>query len=194
MNEVFILGAGFSKAISSEMPLVKELSAQVLDSYKHKDSIAPDVRRMMEEDFEKALTFLAQDKPWLPEPENLRHKALYLDLTSVIRWILLEKSKSPLTWGTNRPELWLEALITYWHNNRCTVITLNYDTLIERVASSINWKARQTAIPTGQLYPIPFTPAGQRGTTIVGSTPVKTFRLFKLHGSINWVYSGRSNF
>jgi hypothetical protein len=194
MSEVFILGAGFSKAISSEMPLVKELSALVLKLYRRKDFIESDVRRMMEEDFEKTLTYLSQEKPWLHESENLRHKALYLDLTNVIRGIIHEKSRCPLTWGSNQPDLWIEALITYWHNNRCIVITLNYDTLIECVASAIHWRHRSKPIPTGQLYPIPFTPVGQRGTTIVGDDPVKTFKFFKLHGSINWVYSGRSDF
>ena len=194
MSEVFILGAGFSKAISSEMPVLKELSLLVLGRYKHTNSIPSDVRRMLEEDFEKALTFLAQDKPWLPETENLRHKALYLDLTQVIRGILHKKSRDSVVWGSNRPELWLEALITYWHNNRCTVITLNYDTLIERVAGSINWKGRSRAIHTGQLYPVHFTRAGQRGATFAGIGQIKTFKLFKLHGSTNWFYSGRSNF
>jgi hypothetical protein len=74
------------------------------------------------------------------------------------------------------------------------VITLNYDTLIEQVASSVSWKARSTPIPTGQLYSIPFTPAVQRGSALIGYPSVDTFKLLKLHGSINWLYSGRSDF
>ena len=195
MSEVFILGAGFSKAISLEMPLIKELSQQVFERYKGANAIASDVRRMMEEDFEKALTFLAQEKPWMPESENLRHRALYLDLTNVIRGILDEKCKNPLVFGINRPAFWLEALITYWHNNHCIVMTLNYDTLIERVAGSIYWAGRSTIIPTGDLYPIPLIRAAQRSTaTFLGYSRVETFKLFKLHGSTNWFYSGRSNF
>ena len=151
MSEVFILGAGFSRAISDEMPLTKDLSKEVVDRYLHAGNISLEVRRMIEEDFEKALTFLTQDKPWLTEAENRRHKALYLDLTHVIRGILTEKSRSASVWGINNPPLWLEALITYWHINQCTVITLNYDTLIERVASSVNWAQRTNPIPTGTL-------------------------------------------
>jgi len=121
--------------------------------------------------------------------------APYLDLTHFIRAVIHEKSKGPFVWGTNNPPLWLEALITHWHKNRCTVITLNYDTLIERVASSTYWTSRSESIFTGDLYPIDLTPAGQRGTTtIISQSNTKTFRLFKLHGSINWFYSGRTQF
>jgi hypothetical protein len=194
MSEVFILGAGFSKAISSEMPLVKELSAEVLNQYRFSKDIPRDVRHMIEDDFEKALTFLSQEKPWLPETENLRHKALYLDLTNVIRYIIQEISMSPLVWGTDEIDSWIEELVAYWHKNRSTVITLNYDTLIELVASSTNPNNRKNPIHTGLLYPIPLTPIGQRGAVQFGPEPMETFKLFKLHGSINWFYSGRSSF
>jgi len=194
MSEVFILGAGFSRAILTEMPLTKDLSAEVLECYRQADTIPPEIRTMIEEDFEKALTFLAQDKPWLREPENLRHKALYLDLTHVIRGTLHHKCRDPLVWGTNRPPLWLEALITYWHTHHSTVVTLNYDTLIERVAGATYWNKRTAPIPTGDLYPVPLTPAQQRAVPLIAKKALETFKLFKLHGSINWFYSGRSDF
>lgn len=202
MSDVFILGAGFSKAISDEMPITKELAKQVIGRYKYRERIDPMILSMMEEDegqgFEKALTFLTQDKPWLPESENLRHKALYLDLANVIRGILQEIMRDPMVWGTNQPPLWLEALVTFWHDSRSSVITLNYDTLIERVASSVYWHKRSRGIPTSQLYPMILTPAEQRNGS-VRSEPdseqaLETFRLFKLHGSTNWFYSGRSDF
>lgn len=44
------------------------------------------------------------------------------------------------------------------------------------------------------MYPIDLTPAGQRGATLFADNEIETFRLFKLHGSINWFYSGRSQF
>lgn len=107
--------------------------------------------------------------------------------------------RGPTVWGTNQPPLWLEALITYWHDNRSSVITLNYDTLIERVASSVYWQKRSKPIPTGQLYPIILTPAEQRNESVhsepnKSENALETFKLFKLHGSTNWFYSGRSDF
>ncbi len=56
---------------------------------------------MMEEDFEKAITYLAQHRPWLPEAENLRHRALYLDLSNVLRFIFRQKACDPSVFGSN---------------------------------------------------------------------------------------------
>ena len=195
MNDVFILGAGFSKAISSEMPIVKggELSKEVLKAYKFRDSISVEIRRMIEENFENALDFLASHKPWLSESENQRHRAIYLELTYVIRAVFWCKRK---VWDS--PPFWFEELIAYWHNNRCAVISLNYDLLIECLASTI-YSHKQYAIPTADLYPIRFTQVTPtNGLNQAAShkieNPIETFRLFKLHGSINWFYSGRANF
>lgn len=200
MNEVFILGAGFSKAVSKEMPIIKggELAKQVLSRYKFRDSIPTDIRRMIEENFENALDFLASDKPWLSESENERHRAIYLELTYVIRAVFWRKRNDPEVWKVTIPHHWLEELIAYWHNNHCIVITLNYDTLIECIASTI-YSRKRPAIPTGDLYPIRFTDAALANGSIQTTShkienPMETFRLFKLHGSINWFYSGRATF
>jgi hypothetical protein len=198
MSDVFLLGAGFSKAVSMEMPVTNELPKAVLNLYKHTAGISSEIRSLIEEDFEKALTFLATEKPWLGESENLRHRALFLDLTSCVRAVFWDMSGNPLVWGINKPWIWLEELLAYWHNNRSTVITLNYDTLVERVASA-KYGENRPRIPTGQLYPMRVTPAVLEGSSIrTGSAPAdektETFKLFKLHGSINWFYSGRSEF
>ena len=171
----------------------RELSKEVLKCYKFRDRIPAEIQRMIEENFENALDFLASDKPWLSESENQRHRAIYLELTYVIRAVFWCKRK---VWDS--PPYWFEELIAYWHNNRCAVITLNYDMLIECVASTI-YSQKQYAIPTSDLYPIRFTEAAlanglTKGTSHNIENPIETFRLFKLHGSINWFYSGRANF
>jgi hypothetical protein len=199
MSDVFILGAGFSKAISTEMPITMELANKILTDYKFKHPIPASIQKMIREDFEKALTFLCQDKPWVAESENLRHKATFLDLATAIQQVIRGKSRSSLVLSTNKPPTWLDLLLAYWHNNRCAIITLNYDTLIERTASSI-YGANRPAISTSSLYPIRLTPAVHlREDTlqidrIQNEEPMETFKLFKLHGSINWFYSGGSTF
>jgi hypothetical protein len=191
MSEVFLLGAGFSRAISERMPLTRDLSLTIL---KHlRTPIEKPIRTMIEEDFEKALTFLSQGKPWLSEAENLRHKALFLDLGNAIRAVFTECAADPGLIGSNVVPMWLQYLIYYWHTKRSTVITLNYDTLIERVAGDQGWK-RTVGIPTTELYPLSLTPAAQRRSGTWGADPLDTFKLYKLHGSINWFYSGRSAF
>src|ERR1019366_7933616 len=181
-------------AFSEKMPTIKgrEFSQEVLKRYDVKDAIPAEIRCMLEENFESALSFLASDKPWLSESENQRQRVIYLNLTNVIRRMFWLKSKDLAVWNVTIPPHWLEELIAYWHNNRCVVITLNYDTLIECIASTIYSKKRP-AIPTGDLYPIRFTEAAQTNGLIQATShkienPMATFRLFKLHGSINWFY------
>jgi len=186
MNDVFILGAGFSKAISQEMPLMKngELSREVFRCFEHhKKSIPPEIKFKLEQDIEKELASLVLDKS---------RASLYSDLTSAIRGVFLSKSKDPRVWKNNSPPHWLENLIAYWHNNRCVVITLNYDTLIECV-SSVGSRMRPK-IPTSELYPIRFTEVATGTESPKVLVPSKTFKIFKLHGSINWFYSGCPDF
>ena len=229
MSDVFILGAGFSKAISVEMPTTngvspfrapmpdgwggasisapgmdpgwypgKSLSEEILTA-SFTPPIPDPIRKMIGEDLEKALAFLAQDQPWMTKSQNERHKAIFLSLTNVIRTVIWERSKSPSVPGKNRPHAWLDWLIGYWHENRCAVITLNYDTLVERTASAI-YGPKRPAITTGSLYPICLTPAVLPRKELMpveripGAEPKESFKLFKLHGSINWFYSGRSDF
>ena len=68
-GDVFILGAGFSKAISEQMPLLKELGQQLevcgtggfIGSIQFGGNV------------ELWLSYLAQRHPWLSEPETLRN-------------------------------------------------------------------------------------------------------------------------
>ena len=55
MSDVFLLGAGFSKAVSYRMPVTKELSQEILETYEFQEPISPEIRSMLQEDFEKAL-------------------------------------------------------------------------------------------------------------------------------------------
>jgi hypothetical protein len=181
MNEVFILGAGFSRAVSQEMPLMKngELSRDIFRSYKFSESVPAEIKSMFDEDFERGLGYLVSNESW---------SWLYKDLTLVLRGVLMLKSKDPHVWGMNKPRQWLEELIAYWHNNRCIVISLNYDTLIECVASSV-YSSKRSRISTGELYPVRLTDAGlsseMQTKSQANRASIQTFKLFKLHGSIN---------
>ena len=181
------------------MPLLanRELSTEIL-RYKFKEPIPAKIQNMVLENLENALNFLASDKPWLSEPENQQHKVLYRELTYAVCAVFWVKDRNPLVWNVkNSPPHWLEELLAYWHNNRCDVITLNYDTLIECVAGSV-YSRKRPKIPTGEIYPIRFTQAAINGAIYPESqkvqAPVESFKLFKLHGSVNWYYSGRQDF
>jgi hypothetical protein len=125
MRDVFLVGAGFSKAISPEMPTLQELSEAV--SLPRAEGSAPS--EAQETDFESALTFLAQDQPWLTPGENLRNRASFLEASKQIAGHLSEMQARALN---SSPPTWLLKLVRWWMDTGCTVITTNYDVLIER--------------------------------------------------------------
>ena len=187
MGDVFILGAGFSKAVSADMPLLIDLSRELetrIPSLRTVSSVFPD-------NVEMWLTYLSQDHPWLSEADNLRNRALFLDLSRAIREVLVERID--LTVKRDCPS-WFLDLARWWHAKKATVLTLNYDTLIERCVLPITTDdSRGGRLHSWDIYPVHLTQASQRGGTgytYYGS--VETLRLFKLHGSINWFYSGKS--
>lgn len=187
--DVFLLGAGFARAISTAMPLLQNLAAAVGKSRTLAGNIPPEVRRMMDENFAQALSYLEQPKPWVSEADNLRHRALFLEFSNAIARVLDRTAEKVARELVPRVPSWLSDLVRLWHERRCLVLTLNYDTLVERIATTVPIGSGR--LTTQQLYPPLLTDAGVRtgGERPVASEP--SFRLLKLHGSTNWYYSGR---
>ena len=182
-NEVILLGAGFPRAISSAMPLLKNLSDELRSSI-------PDVPG---DNIEHWMTYLSQSHPWLSESENLRNKALFLELTNRIKKVLSAKTGEAL----RQCPLWLQKFLQKCHDRRAIIITLNYDTLLESAISSIavgkDANGKDMRLMLDDIYPVPMTNAGsRRGDIYWGGSVKDSFKLFKLHGSINWYYSGAS--
>jgi len=190
-GEVFLLGAGFSRAISEAMPLLQDLSDHLRRKWGDTDRVPSEVLEMMEDNFAHALSYLEQAKPWLTEADNLRHRALFLEFSSLIAEDL-EEIVRDLT-ADARPAVppWVGRLIRYWHENRCVVLTLNYDTLIESIAARTRVHDGD-GIAARDMYPPLLTDAGLRSGISTEGRPRATFRLLKLHGSTNWYYSGRA--
>ena len=76
MTDVFILGAGFSKAISSEMPTLDELSREVKKSLLRKNVAVPSEFDDLGNNIESWMTFLSQRQPWLKEYDNDYNRSL----------------------------------------------------------------------------------------------------------------------
>jgi hypothetical protein len=74
---------------------------------------------------------------------------------------------------------------------------LNYDTLVEAAYTEtvrVFGRPGDNYVAHSQLYPIPFTPLDARHGGPLGISQIETFDLVKLHGSLNWKYSGRSGY
>jgi hypothetical protein len=198
MPDVFILGAGFSKAICEDMPLLNELygataayrtaHGQYVDLGTGESEEAESPR--FAEDLELLLSFLAQEQPWLTEAENFRNRAEFLEVSRAIAAIILDSQNFAL-----RDEMpdWLADLVKAWHRDQAAVITFNYDALVEKAASAM-FIEKEQRLPYSLLYPVPITNILLRRAGTLGAEPIETFRLLKLHGSLNWYYSGSSSF
>lgn len=135
--DVFLLGAGFSRAIDSGMPLTRELTGRILDRVAHVfDPESIKSIPFLDNDFEKGLSYLAVGQPWLLEPERLRNRALFLDLSDAIHYALVEAQDEVLQKHPECPS-WLLALALKMHLNEAVVISLNYDTLLEMAAAEL---------------------------------------------------------
>ena len=187
MTDVLLLGAGFSKAISSHMPLLEELSAELKDKIEEYNVPGDNVEHWM--------TYLSQTHPWLSESENLKNRALFLDVTQNIKDIISRQTETTIREATECPS-WLRNFMQFCVDRKLNIITLNYDTLLESAAQlAVVEKDNRGNVETFQLddiYPVPMTPGNKRRASIFlpYGEEVDSLKLFKLHGSVNWFYSG----
>jgi hypothetical protein len=190
-HEVFLLGAGFARAISPTMPLLQDMADRIIATQAGSAPIPDEVKTMMTENFAHALSFLEQAKPWVTGAENLRHRALFLEFSNAIARDLDETvARAIQDLGSDVPS-WLQRLIHYWHDRRCIVVSLNYDTLIESIAANVTLPKGERII-AADIYPLVLSDAGLRTGSPAPGRRSESFRLLKLHGSTNWYYSGRT--
>jgi len=188
MNNVLLLSAGFSYGISSSMPLLNHLS----DELRNKANNIPG------DNIEHWMTYLSQPHPWLSEAQNLKNKAIFLELIQDIGNVISNKIETTMSESPECPS-WLKGLTQWCHNNKASIITLNYDTLVE--SASLLTEVGKDGQGNGKfllldnIYPVPMTPGYRRRAPLfIGNgEEVDSFKLFKLHGSINWYYSGASS-
>ena len=188
MPDVFILGAGFSKAISDSMPTMAELSFAVREKV-GKNQLAELAR--LGNDIERWMTYLSQSQPWLKTHENDSNKGLAGKLREQIKEIIDDRTTSAAR--SDSPD-WLKCLIRSWHERQATVITLNYDTLIERASKELQITDKIKGILAEEMYPPYFANIKSRSASPWSEGKIATFLYLKLHGSTNWYYSGRDDF
>ena len=192
MNDVFVLGAGFSKAIDPAMPTLPELSREVIRRLRRLTFPIPAPLNKLDENIELWITYLSQRQPWLTESDNDYNQSLAAQIRKQIAEIIEERTA---TASHGEAPAWLRDLIRSWHQTRATVITLNYDTLIERASRRVQVSGNMNQISTSHMYPPYLVNVRARsGVGLYGGNEIQTLSLLKLHGSVNWYYSGRIDF
>jgi hypothetical protein len=193
LREVLILGAGFSHALSPEdMPLTDELGQlAVVNARMIDDRRVHGGGQFSNGRFEAWLSRLAEDQPDLSTQENYENRALFHCLTRALHSILLLRQEATLASG---PPNWLPELLSVLHVRGATVITFNYDCLVEYGVMGHDLYRFGHGKHEGEVLwshvindqpPFPPQPARYSGSHI------RTFRLLKLHGSLNWYWTPR---
>ena len=192
MNDAFLIGAGFSKAVCPQMPTMKQLYERLKDSAHGGDGITPEEYDYAEGDVEGLLSYFAITGPQDDLAEVLRKKRVTALLTNRIGSIVAELEQLGYENGFNPKGL---DLVRKWHKDKRHVLTTNYDTVVERMLGEgleddASGNKLQAQYP--DLYPIPITHARSRQESggFFARTSVDTCTLYKLHGSTTWYASG----
>ncbi|WP_157831576.1 MULTISPECIES: SIR2 family protein [Microbacterium] len=185
---IYVLGAGFSKAVNNAMPITNELGISLSERLAGKVDF--DLRPG--ETFESWLTLQVTPLPFLQGFENAQRSANASRIIDEIARVIDERVH---TASAESAPLWLLQLIAIWHMEQAVVLTFNYDTLVER---AVNSSAPTMTTPEGQVsyvlgdhivFPAPPAPQAQYiGDSGAGHTD-GSFELLKMHGSLTWYWA-----
>jgi len=200
MQKLFILGTGFSKAVSESMhtgcvvPTMKELGEHVKNRIHELPELPsdPGVYESLVSDpnnVEDLLTYTYGAMPWQLPHELHLHKSAFLILSDIIAEYITECEEN--VFCAESPE-WAKKFVQYLHDEKATVATFNYDTVLERISLKTLEAARITDV--GDFYRSPIMDLIYRdGKGRFSPASHETYRLLKLHGSINWYFPGDEN-
>lgn len=186
-KDVWLLGAGFSKHIYNDMPLMSDLAKSVNDLILHRFS-----NDLVLSNVELALSELRSDAPWKSPADKHQDLALYELMLERIQDELqiphgaLQSDKDNVALG--------QRLVNTWHMNRNHVITVNYDLLVETLTGSVRCARYREERPEDlhfiferHIYPIPIPHVRTRNSRSQGGNESEiTFSYYKLHGSLNY--------
>jgi hypothetical protein len=123
-HDVFVLGAGFSRAINVAMPITSGLRADLHSALGY----------LPPEDIEGWLSMLGSAQPFLDRSQNLANESKFLKAAVAIASAIESHQQESMA---TRPPRWLLQLCSVWYKRRCTLITFNYDTLVEWIAARL---------------------------------------------------------
>ena len=196
---VFILGAGFSKAINSQYPTLKELSSSINKRYKflvdNKEECFDKATKLLAEyyfslpnairnNFEHLLSYLSSSFPWKTLIDQNLDKALYQD---ILRQLLHEFEHLPNSFSDR-----CLALGTFINKSDATCLTFNYDLLLEALlsqsASISNVEEKPHTLDAGYKNYYKINLETFDVNNYLSNEYADNVLIHKLHGSINWIY------
>lgn len=129
-NQIFIIGSGFSKDFNEQFPILTNLTNKILE-YCNDDLAKTYVGGLSEglrQNTENLFSYLYSDLPWKKPSDSYINKGVFHALSVALSnyFIALEDTVVQLDHAD------LRKLAGYWNENESTIITFNYDTLIEK--------------------------------------------------------------
>jgi len=187
---VLILGSGFSRAVfPDDMPTVTQLARRLC----REKALRKRPYSQLLKDPELLLSYLHLNQPWKRPEEALRDRALFEEVQLILADYIANCEGQ--AFQSQIPD-WTGRLMEYLHKSRAPVISFNYDTVVERLVHhhKLGSQEHNQLLRSHDLYDLPLTPiVAREGNALLGKE-IETFRLIKLHGSINWFYSGAEGF
>ncbi len=186
-GSVFVLGSGFSKEVAG-YPTLQELSLEIGKwitecNEPEANFIKNNVSNEIQNNLEHLLSYLWIEQPWHDVIDQIRAKAAYVFVTRQLQNIFASR-KVP---DFNDSHL---ALAKSWDKSRSMLITFNYDTVIEKLALQLG-----KVDLLSDLYCVAVAPLHSRNQGFGHGTIIKPkFHLLKLHGSLNWFYTGDASY
>lgn len=198
-QKVFFLGAGFSKAVNGEYPLMSELTTEALahvqksSAQKHLEELAPQIKQ----NIESLLTYLSTDLPWKTDTTKYANKSLYCAIVQALSEIFTEYAQYERPTDNRNSVWWKFADKVRRHAWEYNFITLNYDILLEVMLKEVYPVSNGFPIYYADFYSYPMAWIGNRlPSHTAGFTANNAHsdmpKILKLHGSANWFWAGVS--
>lgn len=194
-------------AVGSKFPLTEKLGQLALH-----DAGVPQHERPAEgTGFEAWLSRVGQDQPYRSVEENLAARRLFVQMSTAIAHVMRNQQILALQ---SAPPAWLDDLISVLHARQATVVSFNYDNVVECAVDGhclMDWTGGGIGRPVtshdivDRLPPLPpsilseelpieptlydqvheLSPSPRRDADQVA----RSLRLLKLHGSLSWYWS-----
>ncbi len=195
-DDVFFLGAGFSKSIISEYPTLQELSKEITGKFStkklstkkflnHKAYIDKyyndEIPKEFSNNIEILLSSLLIDLPYKYPEKSLMDKVLYKDIIDKIcKYFQDLDKKIQIPERTRNRKIYpifdtmslsiddkikndVNRFAEFILKNKCTCITLNYDTLLEKILHYKISESYKNINKLSTFYKIPIKHVSERG-------------------------------
>lgn len=180
-NKVIFLGAGFSKSICNEMPLIKDLLNDLKPGSKLNEFISNIKSKMGSEfDVENCVSYILSKEIFYSEKENIEFYNLRYEL---LEHIYLKIKQYKPNYNLNI----MEKFIYYCIKEKVLLVTFNYDLFIENICNKMISKQQSNCSPVINYgINIKKNPYSQENIFDGELFSNKEIELLKLHGSFNW--------